>query len=158
MSTQLCTFRAGELALGLDVELVQEVLRAQRLTRVPLAPRCVRGLINLRGQIVMAVDLGLALELGAGARRDGARRDGAPGCDMNVVLRGRSASLLVDEVGDVVDVPADARDQPPEHLPGRLARVVTSLCKVEGQLVLELDPAAVLAVVEGQRPRAQVND
>ena len=66
---QLCTFRLDDLSFGVPVEQVQEVLRCQPMTRVPLAPAVVRGLINLRGQIVTAFDLHRRLGLPERARR-----------------------------------------------------------------------------------------
>jgi chemotaxis signal transduction protein len=62
-SQQLCTFRLGKLFLGVPVQDVQEVIRYQEMTRVPLASNVVRGLINLRGQIVTAIDLRRRLAL-----------------------------------------------------------------------------------------------
>ena len=55
--TQLCTFFVGDFHFGIDVLQVQEVLRFHEMTAVPLAPPIIRGLINLRGQIVTAMDL-----------------------------------------------------------------------------------------------------
>ena len=60
---QLCTFIVDDLLFGVDVMRVQEIIQYQHMTRVPLAPKLIRGLINLRGQIVMAVDLRERLDL-----------------------------------------------------------------------------------------------
>ena len=97
---QVCTFSLDHLFLGIEVLQVQEVIRAQALTRVPLAHRAVRGLINLRGQIVTAIDL--RERLGLPAQPDGRE-------SMNVVLRTDegAVSLLVDEIGDVLETRAD---------------------------------------------------
>jgi purine-binding chemotaxis protein CheW len=95
--TQLVTFRLGGALYGVDVTQVQEVLHQQQRTRVPLAPRTVAGLVNLRGQVVLAVDLRARLAL----------PDRAEGDDpMMVVVRvgGETVSLLVDHVGEVVTV------------------------------------------------------
>jgi chemotaxis signal transduction protein len=62
-ATQLCTFFVDSLFLGIEVEKVQEITRYQQMTRVPLAPAVVGGLINLRGQIVTAIDLRRRLDL-----------------------------------------------------------------------------------------------
>ena len=88
-----CTFRLGDLLIGIDVRRVQEVLRHDHMTPVPLAPPEVRGLINLRGQIVTSVDL--RQQLGLATDRDLAA---------SVVIRAGDEifSLLVEEVGDVV--------------------------------------------------------
>ena len=54
---QFCTFFLDDYCFGVEVEKVQEVLRHQKMTQIPLAPSTVKGLINLRGQIVVAIDL-----------------------------------------------------------------------------------------------------
>ncbi len=92
---QFCTFKLDELVFGVDVRLVQEVIKYQAMTEVPLASKVVRGLINLRGQIVTAIDLRRRLEL-----KD-SPSDRPP---MNVVIRtdDEAVSLLVDEIGDVI--------------------------------------------------------
>src|SRR6266404_3904656 len=95
---QYCTFYLDGHYFGLDVLKVQEIIRYQEMTRVPLAPPVVRGLINLRGQIVTALDLRRRLEL---AERPA---DQQP---VNVVVQtdDGAVSLLVDEIGDVLEVP-----------------------------------------------------
>ena len=92
--SNFCTFHVGQLYLGVEVLQVQEVLKAQQMTPVPLSDDTVRGLMNLRGQIVTAFDLRRRLGLGD-------RTDGIPA--MNVVVRTPEGpvSLLVDEIGDV---------------------------------------------------------
>src|SRR5208282_5950696 len=94
---QLCTFYLGEQYFGLDVLKVQEIIRYQEMTRVPLAPPVVRGLINLRGQIVTAIDLRRRLEM------NDRPKDQLP---VNVVVHtdDGAVSLLVDEIGDVLSV------------------------------------------------------
>ena len=95
---QLCTFLLDRRWFAVPVDDVQEVLRFQEMTRVPLAPKAVVGLINLRGRIVPAIDLRTRLELPP--RADGCR-------SMNVVVRTIDGpkALLVDEIGDVYDSP-----------------------------------------------------
>src|SRR4051812_30912575 len=108
---QFCTFVVDGLYLGVDVLKVQEVIRYQELTRVPLVSDVIRGLINLRGQIVTAVDL---------RRRMGLAARPADRLPMNVVVRAGEGvvSLLVDEIGEVVNVGRDAFERPPETLSG----------------------------------------
>jgi purine-binding chemotaxis protein CheW len=129
---QVCTFLVGGLYYGIDVRGVQEVIRFQDMTRVPLAPGHVRGLINLRGQIVTAIDMRARLCL---AER---RADELP---MNVVVRGEEGgvSLLVDEIGDVVDVSNEAFEAPPETVPATSRAVLRGVFKMQGRLLLELD-------------------
>jgi purine-binding chemotaxis protein CheW len=129
---QFCTFFIDSLFFGVDVQRVQEVLREQEMTRVPLAPPVVNGLINLRGQIVTAIDLRRRLEL---RDRTGER---AP---MNVVVRtdDGAVSLLVDEIGDVIKVQHDTFEPPPETLTGVTRHLITGIHKLDRQLLLVLD-------------------
>src|SRR5215831_18399742 len=94
---QYCTFYVAGHYFGLDVLKVQEIIRYQEMTRVPLAPPVVRGLINLRGQIVTAIDLRRRLEL---------KERPADQFPVNVVVQTEDGpfSLLVDEIGDVINV------------------------------------------------------
>src|ERR671936_28074 len=95
---KFCTFTLDGLLFGVEVLKVQEVIRYLEMTRVPLAPAVVRGLINLRGQIVTAIDLRRRLEL------SDRPADQQP---VNVVVHtdDGAVSLLVDEIGDVLQVP-----------------------------------------------------
>ena len=110
---QFCTFILDRYVFGIEVKQVQEVLRYQELTRVPLASQVVSGLINLRGQIVTAIDLRRRLELN---ERDD---DELPMnvVIMNVVIRTDDGivSLLVDEIGDVIEVEEDTFEHPPRR-------------------------------------------
>lgn len=134
MSTprQYCTFRLDGRTFGVDVGGVQEVLRPQRLTRVPLATPVVEGLINLRGQIVTALDLRRRLALPP--RPDGV----AP---MNLVLRTATGivALLVDEIGDVVEVDDSTFEAPPLTLDGVGRDLIVGTHKLDDQLLLVLD-------------------
>lgn len=134
MTHQFCTFYLDGLLFGIPVLDVQEVIRHQRMTRVPLAPPVVRGLINLRGQIVTAVDLRHRLELPA------APADQLP---MNVVVRTEdgAVSFLVDQVGEVVEVDESAREPAPETLRGEARRLTRGVFKLRNTLLLIIDPA-----------------
>lgn len=136
---QYCTFCLGDLYLGIEVLQVQEVIRWQQVTRVPLAPATVTGLINLRGQIVTAVDLRLRLGLPA---RDSDRQP------MNVVVRTDegAVSLLVDEIGDVIEPTAASFEAPPETLPPAARGLIRGIYKLPGRLMLVLDTEQVLSL------------
>lgn len=129
---QFCTFTLGGLFLGIEVLQVQEVIRAQDMTPVPLAPRAVTGLINLRGQIVTAIDL---------RRRLGLPDRLAATDVMNVVVRtdDGAVSLLVDEIGDVVEVTPEAFEPPPGTLPADARGLIRGVFKLPGRLLLALD-------------------
>ena len=129
---QFCTFLLDGLYFGVEVHKVQEVIRYQEMTRVPLASRVIQGLINLRGQIVTAIDLRRRLEL---------RERPQELQPMNVVVRTDDGptSLLVDSIGDVVEVPEEAFERPPETLRGVARELIRGAYKLRDRLLLVLD-------------------
>jgi purine-binding chemotaxis protein CheW len=137
-----CTFRLAGLYIGIEVMRVQEVLRAQDTTPVPLTSPVVGGLINLRGEIVTTVDLRWRLGLPP------AEGDREP---MNVVIRGPEGvvSLLVDEIEDVIEVDDSALEAPPATLPEALRDLVVGVYKLDAELLLLLDAERVGAVPAG---------
>ena len=136
---QFCTFYVDDLFFGVDVQEVQEVFRFEPMTRVPLAPSVVRGLINLRGQIVTALDL---------RRRLGLRPRPADARPLNVVVRTNDGpvSLLVDEIGDVVEVSPDRFEAPPETTRGIARQLISGVYKLDERLLLVLDTEKSVAV------------
>ena len=131
------TCRVGHLLVGVAVEAVQEVTASAELTPVPLAPPVVSGLLNLRGQIVTAIDLRRSLRL---ADRPA---DQSP---INLILRaeGGSIGLLVDAVGDVLEVHEDDFEAPPATLRGHLRELITGAYKLDHGLLLVLDTERVV--------------
>src|SRR5215831_18306196 len=129
---RLCSFVVGDLLFGVDVMHVQEVVRQHALTPIPLAPPAIRGLMNLRGNIVAAIDLRERLGFGPS--------DGA-GALANVILRSEhdSVSLLVDEIGDVLAVSAEQFERPPDTLRGRARELIVGAYKLPDRLLLVLD-------------------
>lgn len=132
------SFRLAGEHLGIPVTRVQEVLTAQTISPVPLAPAEVAGFLNLRGQIVTALDLRTQLGLPPRAA------DAPP---MNVVVRDADEmfSLLVDEVGDVVDAPADAVEPTPSTLDERWRRCAEGVLRLPEGLMVVLSLDALLA-------------
>ena len=129
---QYSTFFVKNLFFGIDVLQVQEVLRYQEMTCVPLAANVIAGLINLRGQIVTAIDM--RRRLGLSPRADGET-------PMNMVVRTEDGpvSLLVDEIGDVVDVGADTLDRPPDNVDRAARDLIQGVHKLKDRLLLILD-------------------
>jgi purine-binding chemotaxis protein CheW len=132
-----CTFRLGELFVGIPVMRVQEVIRDQERTRVPLVNAAVHGLINLRGGIVTVIDLHHLFGLGARVV------DSDP---IHIVVRTDDGvvSLLADQVGDVIEVDAAEHEALPPTLAGRTRELCRGVYKVADQLMLVLDLDAVL--------------
>ncbi|HKT87669.1 MAG TPA: chemotaxis protein CheW [Candidatus Sulfotelmatobacter sp.] len=145
-SQQFCTFLLDGHVFGTPVPKVQEVILHQEMTRVPLAPGVVSGLINLRGQIVSAIDL--RRRLGLPERPEGQ-------LPMNVVVRSAdgAVSLLVDEIGDVIEVEEEALESPPETLQGFAREAVRGVYKLSGRLLLALDIDRVVDVRDLEKPK-----
>jgi len=129
---QLCTFFIGGMLFGVDVMNIQEVIRYQQMTSVPLASAMVRGLINLRGQIVTAIEM--RARLGLTPRK-------SEELPMNVVATTSDGvvSLLVDEIGDVLEVDEAGFERAPETLDPAFKELVPGVFKLDGQLLLLLD-------------------
>jgi len=138
-SRQYSTFYVSDLFFGIDVLNVQEVLRYQEMTRVPLAPDVIEGLINLRGQIVTAVDLRKRLKV---TPRDTGHTP------MNIVVRSEegAVSLLVDEISDVLEVNPASYEPPPQNLPPEQRDLIEGLYKLDGRLLLILNTERVLQI------------
>lgn len=131
-AVQYATFFVNGLYFGVEVLTVQEVIRYQQMTRVPLAPPVVSGLINLRGQIVTAIDV--RTRLGVAPRA-------ADQLPMNVVVRTDDGvtSLLVDEIGDVVEVQSSQFEPTPDTLRGVARDLVDGIYKLDSRLLLVLN-------------------
>jgi purine-binding chemotaxis protein CheW len=146
-SQQFCTFLLDGNLFGVPVPQVQEVIRFQPMTPIPLAPGAVEGLINLRGQIVVAIDL--RRRLGLGNRPAGE-------LPMNVVVRTADSvvSLLADEIGDVIEVEESTFEPAPETLRGAVRVMILGVHKLEGRLLhlLDTDQACQVPVAEAAVP------
>jgi purine-binding chemotaxis protein CheW len=131
-SGQFSTFIVANLFFGVDVLRVQEVLRFQPMTAVPQAPKVIEGLINLRGQIVTAIDMRQRLQLPPRPA------DKSP---MNIVVRTSdgAVSLLVDEIGDVLHMDESDYERPPENLDAAARELIRGVYKLKDRLLLVLD-------------------
>ena len=129
--TQYCTFYLDDNFFGIEVDRVQEILRFQEMTEVPLSAPVIRGLINLRGQIMTAVDLRERVRLAP-------LQDRRP---INVVIRRKEGgvSLLVDEIGDVITPSDELFEAPPENVQPRIRELLKGVYKLDGRLLQILD-------------------
>lgn len=139
---QFCTFYLGDRLLGIEVLKIQEVIRQQQVTAVPLADSVVCGLLNLRGSIVTTIDL--------------RRRFGMPPLDgetqpANIVCQvgGGLVSLLADRIGDVVEVNQSDFEPPPDTVAGKARTLIDGvyllptglMSVVNTERVVDLEPA-----------------
>jgi purine-binding chemotaxis protein CheW len=126
------TFSLGGETFGVDALQVQEIVRFQKMTPVPYSPEYILGLINLRGQIVTALDLrhrltGEHIEI---------KED-----TMNFILKTPSGvcSIIVDDVGDVLEIETQRMEPPPETMAPRMREYVKQICKMDDILLCILD-------------------
>lgn len=127
-----CTFYLDKYYFGIEVEQVQEIIRFQEITPVSLAPAVIKGLINLRGQIVTAVDLRTLLDL---PERD---ENDSP---MNIVVRTEQGafSLLVDRIGDVLELEDRDYETPPDNIVGIARKLIKRAYKLKDTLLLTME-------------------
>jgi purine-binding chemotaxis protein CheW len=137
--SQLSTFHVGKYLFGVDVSLVQEVVRLQMITPVPLASPEIAGLINLRGEVLTAIDLRARLGL---PPAEGTREP------VNVVVRvdDEPVSLLVDEIGGVLEVSQVPFEQTPSTVDERVRDLLLGAYTLPDRLLLALNAKRVLDV------------
>ena len=131
-SQQFTTFTLDGHLFGVEVETVQEVIRYQEMTRVPLAPGAIGGLIKLRGQVITALDP--RPPPGMPQRAEGQ-------LPMDVVVRteGGAVSLLVDQIGEVIETDATHFEQPPDTVTAQARDLIRGAYKLDRTLLLALD-------------------
>lgn len=124
---------AGQL-FGISVLAVQDVLRGLKVTRIPLASREIAGSLNLRGRIVTAIDVRQCLNLPRPESQD-------MKSVMSVVVEHKNEffSLIVDTVGEVINLPRSQMEKSPSNLSGRWKDVASGVYKLEGELLIILD-------------------
>ncbi len=140
--TEYVTVTIGDHMFGLPIFRVQDVFVPVGLTRVPLAPPEVAGILNLRGRVVTAIDMRSRLDFSE-------REPGTPVMAIGIELKGESYGLLVDAVGEVMQLHNSACEAKPANLNPRLSRVAAGIYRLEGQLMVVLDVDRVLDIRNG---------
>jgi purine-binding chemotaxis protein CheW len=141
--SQLSTFHVGKYLFGVDVSLVQEVVRLQQMTPVPLAPAEIAGLINLRGEVLTAIDLRARLGL---PRVNGDLTNGKEPVNVVVRVDDEPVSLLVDEIGGVLEVSQVPFEQTPSTVDERVRDLLLGAYTLPDRLLLALNARRVLDV------------
>lgn len=136
------TVTIADQLFGLPIAQVQDVFMPGQLTRVPLAPQEIAGILNLRGRIVTAIDMRCRLGL---PRREDEQTRMAVGIDCD----GESYGLVIDAVGEVLRLPENSREPVPVNLDARLARVAVGVHRLENQLLVVLDVERLLDMKSG---------
>ena len=134
------TVMIGGQLFGLPINRVQDVFMPERMARVPLASAEIAGVLNLRGRIVTVVDMRARLGLPK-------NEEGKPPMAVGVDLRGESYGLLIDQIGEVLRLPGNGREDNPVNLDPRLAKLAGGVHRLEGQLMVILDVDRVLEIV-----------
>jgi purine-binding chemotaxis protein CheW len=136
----LATFFLAREEYGVDVRLVQEIIRVSEITTVPRAPGFIKGVINLRGRIIPVVDL--KRKLGLGEVDDKARAARI----VVVKVRERLVGLLVDGASQVLKVPVASIEPAPEEVVEIDANYIRGVAKLETRLIILMDLPRVLAL------------
>ena len=135
---ELATFYAGEALCGMDILKIQEINKLLEMTPVPQAPEYVRGILNLRGQIVTVIDL--------------CRKLGLPSVEVdkeesrNIIVNSGNeyVGLLVERISDVVSAETDSVQPPPANIGGVQGKYFEGVFKTENSLIGILDAEEVL--------------
>jgi purine-binding chemotaxis protein CheW len=143
--TEYVTAMIGAQLFGLPISRVQDVFMPDRLTRVPLSSPEIAGILNLRGRIVTVIDMRCRLGVPK-------REEESPSLAIGIEYRGESYGLLIDDIGEVMQLPDSGLEVNPVNLDSRLAQVSAGVYRLEAQLLVLLDVDRVLHV--GSEARA----
>lgn len=148
---QYATFVVAGRSFGIEVGQVQEVLREQEVTPVPFAPGAVEGLINLRGQIVPALNLKALLKL---------PHNGGEAVPPSIVVRAEEGvvCLLVDEVLDVRELDEAECEAPPLNLDAELAKLIRGVYTLDDRLLMVLDAVRATSHAAVSRTTTELNE
>ena len=135
---QLVSFKIGEEEFGVDILKVQEINRMMQITKVPNSPNFVDGVVNLRGRIIPVIDLRTRL----GMPRI---EHGKETRIVVVELSGTTVGFIVDEVSEVLRIPKNITEAPPEMVSGLDSEYITAVGKLEDRLLILLDLEKVLS-------------
>ncbi len=136
-SIQYVTVVIGGQLFGLPIERVHDVFMPESITRVPLSRPEIAGVLNLRGRIVTAIDMRRRLHLPP-------RDDGGQAMAVGIEHKGESYGLLIDNVGEVLDLPSNGREPNPVNLDSRWTAISGGVHRLNGQLMVILDVDRVL--------------
>ena len=137
----LVSFKIGDEEFGVDILSVQEINRMSQITKVPNTPDFIEGVINLRGRIIPVIDLRVKLGM--------TRKEHGKNTRIVVVeLKGQTIGFIVDEVSEVLRVPKNITEAPPDMVGGMNTDYITSIGKLEDRLLILLDLEKILSTTE----------
>jgi purine-binding chemotaxis protein CheW len=138
-ASEYVTASVGGELIGLPILRVQDVFMPERVTRVPLAPPEVAGVINLRGRIVTLIDLRCRVGMAP-------RPEATAAMAIGVESQGESYGLLIDTIGEVLRLVETEREPNPVNLDPALARISMGIHRLNGRLLMVLDIERVLDI------------
>ncbi len=144
---QCCTFWVNGYLFGIDVLKVREIVEFQKSTPVPLSNEIIDGLINLRGEIVTSLDLRKRFPIGN-------RKETQEPMSIVVITDESPISLIVDEVGDVIDTDFSRMENTPDTLQPQVKSLISGVYKLDRQLMLILDVGSAVNLEEKNRDSA----
>jgi purine-binding chemotaxis protein CheW len=148
---QLIRFTVGDEDYGIELSQVKEVIRTRRVTWLPKAPACVRGIINLRGEVIPIVDLRDRFGLKQ-AEQTAATRV------IVVEVEERRVGIVVDSASQVARIPVDQFDDPPPVMGESTRKVITSVGRQGDTLVIMLDVNRILSAQEMRQIESHLHE
>jgi purine-binding chemotaxis protein CheW len=142
---QVATFLIDRKLFGIPIQDVLEIIKNVEMTPVPLAPEYLEGVINLRGQIVTAINLKKRLGMPEIYQESDTQGKEKEYHNIIVGSRNDSVSLLVDEIGDVLEITSDIIEPPPDTIKGLDPKYVKNVCKLKGELLVVLNSSVILS-------------
>lgn len=150
-SLQTVGFKIGKELFGVDISNVKEIVRVPEIVKVPDTPDFIEGVINLRGRIVSVIDLKKRFRLGSVDRTKASRI-------LVAEMDGRVVGLLVDAASEVLRLPADSIEPPPDMVSGIGIDYITGVGKIAERIIILLDIKKVLNNGEWQQIAAGINN
>jgi len=141
---QLVGFFIGKEQFGVDILMVQEIIRTAPVTPVPNSPDFIEGVINLRGSIIPVIDLRKRLNL---VKENGVKEAGTR--ILIVKVDERVTGFVVDSVSKVLKIQGGAIEPAPDIvLAGLKSKYIRGVCKIDQSLLILLDFSKILQVGE----------
>jgi purine-binding chemotaxis protein CheW len=136
---QLVTFNIGKEEFGVDILHVQEINRMTHITKVPNAPHFVEGVINLRGRVIPVIDLRLKLKIEKKEYDKNTRI-------IVVEVENKTIGFIVDSVNEVLRIPANLTEAPPDMVSGIESEFIKSVGKLEDRLLILIDIQQIIQI------------
>jgi purine-binding chemotaxis protein CheW len=138
---QLVSFKIGNEEFGINILMVQEIIKTVQITKIPNAPVFVEGIINLRGKVIPVIDLRVKLNLEKKNQDKDTRI-------IVLEINSKTIGFIVDEVNEVLRIPKSITEPPPEMVTGLNSEFITAVGKLDDRLITLIDLEKVLSVEE----------